>query len=73
MNCNLASSQLDNANLLTSIADVYGLQQLITDPTRCTESSSIFTNSAGRVVCSRGALISAEVIIFACMAFVNYP
>ena len=41
LNCNLAAPQLDhNANLLSSIADVYSLQQLITDPTRCTESSS---------------------------------
>ena len=41
LNCNFAAPQLDhNANLLSSIADVYSLQQLITDPTRCTESSS---------------------------------
>ena len=33
MNCNLASLLLDNnANLLISVADVYGMQQLITDP-----------------------------------------
>lgn len=58
------SSRLDNnANLLTSIADVYGLQQLIIDPTRCTESSStlidlIFTNSPESVVCSGVSHIS---------------
>ena len=41
MNCNLASSPLDNnANLLISVADVYGMQQLITDPTRCTKLAS---------------------------------
>jgi len=41
LNCNFAAPQVDhNANLLSSIADVYSLQQLITDPTRCTESSS---------------------------------
>ena len=58
MNCNLAPAQLDNnANLLNSIADVYGMHQLITYPTRCTASSStlidlIYTNSPDRVVCS---------------------
>jgi hypothetical protein len=58
MNCNLASSPLDNnANLLISVADVYGMQQLITDPTRCTELAStlidlIFTNRPE----SRGSL-----------------
>ena len=58
LNCNLAAPQLDhNANLLSSIADVYSLQQLITDSTRCTDSSStlidlIFTNCPERVVCS---------------------
>ena len=41
LNCDLAAPQLDhNANLLSSIADVYSLQQLITDSTRCTDSSS---------------------------------
>ena len=58
MNCNLASSPLDNnANLLISVADIYGMQQLITDPTRCTVLTStlidlIFANSPERVVCS---------------------
>ena len=58
LNYNLAAPQLDhNANLLSSIADVYSLQQLITDPTRCTESSStlidlVFTNRPDRIVCS---------------------
>ena len=58
LNCNFAAPYLDhNANLLSSIADVYSLQQLITDPNRCTESSStlidlIFTNSPDRIICS---------------------
>ena len=44
--------------LLCEISDIYGLQQLITEPTRITESSSslinvIFTNCINRVVCSR--------------------
>jgi len=58
LNCNFAALQLDhNANLLSSIADVHNLQQLITDPTRCTESSStlidlIFTNLPDRIIYS---------------------
>ena len=41
MNCNLAPDQLDNnANIVSSIADIYGMHQLIIDPTRCTASSS---------------------------------
>ena len=39
-NCKLTAPHLDhNANLLSSIADVYSLQQLITVSTRCTDSS----------------------------------
>ena len=35
LNCNLASSTIDNnTSLLTTIADVYGLHQLIDEPTR---------------------------------------
>jgi endonuclease/exonuclease/phosphatase family metal-dependent hydrolase len=77
MNCNLASSPLDNnANLLISVADVYGMQQLITDPTRCTELTStlidlIFTNSPERVVCS-GVLHVSISDHYLCMPFVNY-
>ena len=58
MNCNLATSHLDHsADLLCNITDVYGLQQLINDPTRCTEFSStlidlIFTICPEKVVCS---------------------
>ena len=64
MNCNLAPDQLDNnANILSSIADIYGMHQLIIDPTRCTASSStlidlIYTNSPDRVVCSGVSYIS---------------
>ena len=40
MNCNLATSNLDhNANFLRNITDVYGLQQLINDPTRGSDFS----------------------------------
>ena len=58
LNCNLASSTFDtNTNLLTSIADIYSLHQLIREPTRITSSSStlldlIFTNCPDKVACS---------------------
>ena len=39
-NCNLAVSRYDNgARKLVSITDVYGLHQLINEPTRITETS----------------------------------
>ena len=50
LNCNMAFTHFDsNTCLLCEISDIYGLQQLITEPTRITESSSslmdvIFTN-----------------------------
>lgn len=58
LNCNLASAQYDlNTRRLCEISDLFGLQQLITEPTRITESSStlidlIYTNYTDRVVCS---------------------
>ena len=58
LNCNLASPLFDNnATLLTNVADIYGLHQLINEPTRCTASTStlidlIYTNCPERVVCS---------------------
>ena len=58
LNCNLASFQYDsNTRRLCEITDLFGLQQLITEPTCITETSStlidlIFTNYADRVVCS---------------------
>ena len=64
MNCNLAPDQLDNnANKLSSIADIYTMHQLIIDPTQCTVSSStlidlIYTSSPDRVVCSGVSHIS---------------
>ena len=40
-NCNLASAKYDsNTRRLCEISDLFGLQQLITEPTRITESSS---------------------------------
>ena len=50
LNCNMAFTHFDSkTRLLCEISDIYGLQQLITEPTRITESSSslmdvIFTN-----------------------------
>ena len=63
-NANLIASNLDNnSRRLTDIADVYGLQQLISEPTRVSSFSStmidlIFTNSPTRVVCSGVSHIS---------------
>ena len=57
-NCNLASPTPDvNTRHLLEISDLYGLKQLIDEPTRITESSStlidlIYTNYTDRVSCS---------------------
>ena len=54
----MAAPKFDNStNILSNIADVYGLDQLITEYTRVTDKSStlidlIFTNTPDRVVCS---------------------
>ena len=58
LNCNLKSATLDhNSNLLTNIANLFNLRQLIDESTRITESSStlidvIFTNVPDKIVCS---------------------
>ena len=49
INCNLFSEINANVNALLNISDVYGLKQLISEPTRITPSSSslidlVFTN-----------------------------
>ena len=60
----MASTNYDsNVRQLTNIADIYGLHQLISEPTRITDRSStlidlIFTNCPERVVCSGVAHIS---------------
>ena len=57
LNCNMAAPKFDNStNILSNIAEVYGLDQLITEYTRITDKSStlidlIFTNTPDRVVC----------------------
>ena len=56
--CNMASSNCDNnTRLLSEIVDIYGIEQLIKEPTRVTETTStlldlIYTNCPDRVVCS---------------------
>jgi hypothetical protein len=68
MNCNLASSPLDNnANLLISVADVYGMQQLITDPTRCTELTSTLIDHIFTVVWKTRARTRTRVHVHAYM------
>ena len=58
MNVDMASTNNDNnVRLLGNIADIYGLRQLISEPTRITDKSAtvidlIFTNCPERVVCS---------------------
>ena len=58
LNCNLASPTPDaNTHHLLEISDLYGLKQLINEPTRVTESSStlidlIYTNYTDMVGCS---------------------
>ena len=64
MNADMASTNNDNnVRQLTNIADIYGLRQLISEPTRITDKSAtlidlIFTNCPERVLCSGVAHIS---------------
>ena len=63
MNADMASTNYDNnVRQLINIADIYGLHQLISEPTRITDKSStlidlIYTNCPERVVCSGVAYI----------------
>ena len=58
LNCNINAHKPDNdTKSLLNIANVYGVHQLISEPTRITDKSSslidvIFTNCPERVVCS---------------------
>lgn len=58
LNCNINAHKPDNdTKSLLNIANVYGMHQLISEPTRITDKSSslidvIFTNCPERVVCS---------------------
>lgn len=73
INCNLAVSRYDNdTRKLVSITDIYGLHQLINEPTRITETSQtlidlIYTNCPDKIVCSgvRHIGISDHSIVFA--------
>ena len=64
MNADMASTNYaNNVRQLINIADIYGLHQLISEPTRITDKSStlidlIYTNFPERVVCSGVAHIS---------------
>ena len=72
LNCNMDTPTDNDTRNLTSITDVYGLHQLITEPTRITEKSAtlidvIFTNCPDKVSCSgvRHIGISDHSIVFA--------
>ena len=57
MNCNLLSNENVYAKALLNVTDIYGLKQLINEPTRITPSTStlidlIFTNQPNNVNCS---------------------
>ena len=73
LNCDMIATRYDNdTRKLASITDIYGLQQLITEPTRITPTSAtligaIFTNCPDRVVCSgvRHISISDHSLVFA--------
>ena len=57
MNYNMASMSDTNSHLLSDITDLYGLHQLINEPTRVTDTTStlidlIYTNYPDKVVCS---------------------
>ena len=64
MNADMASTNYhNNVRQLINISDIYGLHQLISEPTRITDKSStlidlIYTNCPERVVCSGVAHIS---------------
>ena len=73
INCDMIATRYDNnTQKLKSIADVYGLQQLITEPTRIPQTSAtcidlIYTNCADKIVCSgvRHISISDHSMVFA--------
>ena len=57
MNCNMASVSDTNSRLLSDITDLYGLHQLINEPTRITDTTStlidlIYTNYPDKLVYS---------------------
>ena len=57
LNCDLQSKDNGTVKALLNITDIYGLEQLINEPTRITPSTStlidvIFTNRPENVYCS---------------------
>ena len=73
LNCDMISTRSDNNTLkLMSSAGVYGLQQLISEPTGITPTSTtlidlIYTNCADKIACSgvRHVAISDHSMVFA--------
>ena len=58
LNCNVTATIPDHSTrVLTNLTELYGLKQVITEPTRVTESSSttidlLFSNAPDKIVCS---------------------
>jgi endonuclease/exonuclease/phosphatase family metal-dependent hydrolase len=79
LNCDLSSTVLNHSSrLLIDITETYNLQQLITEQTRITNSSStlidhIFTNAPDRVVCSGVSHISISDHSLVYMPLENFP
>jgi len=77
LNCDMIATRYDNDTCkLMSITDVHGLQQLITEPTRVTPTSStlidvIYTNFPDKIVCSGVCHISINIIAW-CSPKENY-
>ena len=78
LNCDMIATRYDNDTCkLMNITDVYGLQQLITEPTRVTQTSStlidvIYTNCSDKLFAQESA-ISVLAIIAWCSPTENYP
>ena len=69
LNCDMIATRYDNDTCkLMSITDVYGLQQLITEPTRVTPTSStlidvIYTNCLDKLFAQESAQESAMSVL----------
>ena len=70
LNCNMTSMYDTNFRLLSDITDLYGLHQLINEPTRVTDTAStlidlIYTNYPDKVVALEFVMsASANIISF---------
>ena len=73
MNCDMIADRYDNdTQKLKALADIYGMKQLINEPTRITPTSAtlidlIYTNTPDKIVCSgvRHISISDHSLVFA--------